>query len=220
MRTVLASFSALAVLAAAPASAAVIIDFNNVATAENVLFAASTAVPTPTLIAQTNQSNVAVTFANSLGLLANASGQSSTTNGNGVLVGLTSVTIANGFIFSAAEFNIPGIPGNPPPTEATSVFVEALGLGGGVLGSATLGISGEGQNRIRIVGTAGEVFTGFRITLAPVGGGVDALSQVRLGGVAAVAVVPEPATWSMMIGGFGLMGAAIRRHRKVRVTYG
>jgi hypothetical protein len=31
--------------------------------------------------------------------------------------------------------------------------------------------------------------------------------------------VPEPATWAMMIGGFGLAGAAMRRRKSVRVTY-
>lgn len=31
--------------------------------------------------------------------------------------------------------------------------------------------------------------------------------------------VPEPATWAMMIGGFGMMGAALRRRQKVAVTY-
>lgn len=31
--------------------------------------------------------------------------------------------------------------------------------------------------------------------------------------------VPEPATWAMMIAGFGLVGGAMRRRTKVRVTY-
>lgn len=31
--------------------------------------------------------------------------------------------------------------------------------------------------------------------------------------------VPEPAAWGMMIGGFGLAGAAMRRARRTRVTY-
>ncbi len=35
-----------------------------------------------------------------------------------------------------------------------------------------------------------------------------------------VAPVPEPATWAMMIAGFGLMGTALRRHRSIRVTFG
>ena len=33
------------------------------------------------------------------------------------------------------------------------------------------------------------------------------------------AAVPEPATWAMMIGGFGLIGAASRRAKRVRVAY-
>ena len=31
--------------------------------------------------------------------------------------------------------------------------------------------------------------------------------------------VPEPTTWAMMIGGFGLLGAAVRRSRKVTAVY-
>ncbi len=32
-------------------------------------------------------------------------------------------------------------------------------------------------------------------------------------------LVPEPGTWAMMIAGFGLVGAAMRRRQKVAVTY-
>jgi PEP-CTERM motif len=35
----------------------------------------------------------------------------------------------------------------------------------------------------------------------------------------AVAGVPEPASWAMMIAGFGLVGGAMRRRHAVRVTY-
>ena len=34
-----------------------------------------------------------------------------------------------------------------------------------------------------------------------------------------VTPVPEPATWAMMIGGFGMLGAAVRRRRLSNVTY-
>ena len=44
-------------------------------------------------------------------------------------------------------------------------------------------------------------------------------SNVQFSGVvASVAAVPEPATWAMMIAGFGLAGAALRR-RAPKVTY-
>lgn len=35
----------------------------------------------------------------------------------------------------------------------------------------------------------------------------------------AVAGIPEPATWAMMIGGFGVIGAAARRRSRAQVTY-
>lgn len=223
MNKAILALAATALTAATPAFSAVIIDYNNVQTAENVLFSASTNASSPTLVADTNQSHIAVTFANILGLFADASGQSSTTTYQGkgnlpaYLAGTTSVTIASGSTFTAAEFNIPNIPGKAPPPEATSVIVEAL-FGNSVLKTTTLALGGAGQDRIRIVGDNNEVFTGFRITLLPTDAGVSALTQVRLGGFGTLAV-PEPATWAMMLGGFGFMGAAMRRRRRTTVTF-
>ncbi len=45
---------------------------------------------------------------------------------------------------------------------------------------------------------------------------LDAISVSMISGA-----VPEPAAWAMMIGGFGLVGASLRRRRtKVTVSYG
>jgi hypothetical protein len=43
----------------------------------------------------------------------------------------------------------------------------------------------------------------------------------RVTGTSAVAAVPEPTTWAMMIAGFGIVGFSLRRRSKqaVRVTY-
>jgi len=38
-------------------------------------------------------------------------------------------------------------------------------------------------------------------------------------GLTAAAGVPEPASWAMMIGGFGLMGGALRRHARTLVRF-
>lgn len=47
--------------------------------------------------------------------------------------------------------------------------------------------------------------------------GIDRLGRVTLGDAGAV---PEPATWAMMIGGFGLVGGAMRRRAtKVRIAF-
>ena len=55
----------------------------------------------------------------------------------------------------------------------------------------------------RVYGTAGETFTGFRME--------SAQNSFELDNIAVP--VPEPATWAMMIAGFGGVGAMIRRRR-------
>ena len=46
---------------------------------------------------------------------------------------------------------------------------------------------------------------------------VEARSGVQI--IATAGGVPEPAAWALMLAGFGLTGAAMRRRAKVRVTY-
>lgn len=54
-------------------------------------------------------------------------------------------------------------------------------------------------------------------------GGNTAFETVRPTGVQVLAsvngAVPEPASWAMMIAGFGLAGAALRRRQRVSVSY-
>jgi hypothetical protein len=49
------------------------------------------------------------------------------------------------------------------------------------------------------------------------GTGIQEVRQIRVG--PAVAPIPEPATWAMMVGGFGLIGAASRRRSRANEAY-
>lgn len=52
--------------------------------------------------------------------------------------------------------------------------------------------------------------------------GINSDREDYLGGNFAVSgfgAVPEPAAWAMMIGGFGAVGATMRRRQRVAVSY-
>ena len=68
----------------------------------------------------------------------------------------------------------------------------------------------NGQNKFAFQAVNGQSIAGLSFTVA--GGTVDTVSQVRIG--PAFAVVPEPATWAMMLLGFGVIGFAMRRKRR------
>jgi hypothetical protein len=71
----------------------------------------------------------------------------------------------------------------------------------------------NGENKFAFDATNGETFTNLSYNI--IGGTADAIRQVRIasaeGGVPAV---PEPATWAMMLMGFGAAGYAMRRRRQ------
>jgi hypothetical protein len=91
---------------------------------------------------------------------------------------------------------------------ATDIF-DDLGTGtvygsitlDGTASSYTINLNAAGLAALNAAGIAGEEFTiGARVT--PGGGSV-----------------PEPASWALMLGGFGLVGGALRR-RKMQVSFG
>jgi len=50
------------------------------------------------------------------------------------------------------------------------------------------------------------------------GDGIQDVRQIRLDALGTVAI-PEPATWAMMLGGFGLVGFTARRRSRMAVSY-
>jgi hypothetical protein len=90
-------------------------------------------------------------------------------------------------------------------------------------------------NAVLFYGTEAGSYDIFSQTIATVAGTVYRLNfllfvnnvdvapengfRVTTDGELVSAPVPEPASWAMMIGGFALVGGAMRRHRAMRVSF-
>jgi hypothetical protein len=82
--------------------------------------------------------------------------------------------------------------------------------GATLLGSITRSVSGDGGARL----FAGIADFGDSFTRVVVSSEADfAIAQLRY--VLPNTIIPEPATWAMLIAGFGLVGAAMRRRNRM-----
>lgn len=101
-------------------------------------------------------------------------------------------------------------------------FVDVLGAGGATI----LSISGNmlppanghqslpGTNsRVNFVADAGEVITGLRLRSTGIAFEFDNFAAATAIDPTVGPGVPEPASWAMLIAGFGLVGAVSRRRR-------
>jgi hypothetical protein len=201
----------LSVAMASPAAATIVLNVGAgvLQPEENLLFNNNPA-PGPIIEGWTNQTGTFVTIEGGETLTA-AGGQArlDTTDGT-----LSSVFTFRGFAGQLAGFDL-----SDPALAFTNTEFRIF------RGTAT-------QVTLTFVDTAGEVFqqtfampaNGFFNASAIDGQQIDYFSiaangtigdvrQIRLGGVAAV-VVPEPATWAMMVLGFGAAGATLRTRRR------
>lgn len=202
----------LATTVSTSASAAVTLctGANCVNTDANVLVNAATA---PVITGNYNNSNIGVAFISSTDpmLVGGANGQASVGSMDNLLNQLT-FTIQNGFGFTSALFNLAPVPGGAL-NEAINVSIRYL-LADGSFDTRTQSVSTNGQNFIGITGNAGEIFTSVGFTGAPSTTGIGEFKQLRLGGVAAIGAVPEPAAWMMMLFGMAGIGYSMRRKQK------
>lgn len=145
---------------------------------------------------------VAVNFVSTTDDLIAGQGQASIASGGAdVLINNLTFSVGTGF-FTTAEFNL-----TDQPRNATLIITTAGGA------SQAFAIDGNGSNRFGIQVTSTDLITSATLDSAL---GFGTFSQLRLGGLVAgqTGAVPEPATWAMMLLGFGGMGVALRRRRK------
>jgi hypothetical protein len=125
------------------------------------------------------------------------------------------VTIDPDLNFTIMQFKIDGPNGNTPGHDFDLLVT--------FVGGATQNFSNvllPANDKLDIVAGANEVID--KITFSDMrsdaGASQDfrALKQISF---EAAAPVPEPATWAMMIGGLGMLGAVARRRRSMAVTF-
>lgn len=133
---------------------------------------------------------------------------------------------------TGAEIEAGGTPNDTFPIDSLNVFLDGnagfswieLSLAGA--GSVdftltdTLGntfdffnnLLGTGQNKFAFEAVDGQLISNLSFVVN--NGGVETVKQVRID--PAAAVVPEPATWAMMLLGFGAIGFSMRRSKRPR----
>jgi PEP-CTERM motif-containing protein len=201
---------------AAPASAAIIIGVGagELQPDENLLFNNNPA-PGASIEGWTNNTAALVTLTGGETLIA-AGGQarldaqdntiSSTFNYKGLSDQLVGVNFTDpALAFTTTEFRLFG----GTATQATLTFVDTAGQAF----TRTFDIPANGFFNARA--TDGQQIDYFTISA---NGTIGDVRQIRIGGIADVGVVPEPAAWALMILGSGGAGAMLRRRRSAAVA--
>ena len=200
MKYALTLAASLSLLGTAPANADITIFDTPGALQPEEQVLLQTPTPGNTMVfGVTNQTSSGVTFLGVETLDAQASGQARVIAADGGFSTLEFFLTDPLQAFTEIEFNINS-------STATSVNLSFTAQFGNVFSDMfALDINGENFFSARAVNN--QLIRNFSFTA---NGDVLDLRQVRVGGIQAV---PEPATWAMLIIGFAVSGAAIRRRR-------
>jgi hypothetical protein len=206
--------SSVLVFSSLPASATIVIYSSPgaVQPAENVAFHNN--VPSGnSATGHTNQTSTQVNFTGIEPLVTPSQGQARIEAGDGGLSQL-SFELNSGLGFREVEFNIFGTGGTA--TQTVLNFTDQFGT----VFSDTFAIS-NGENFFSALAIDNQFITRVQFLL---NGNVQDARQFRIGGIGIVpdpdtSTVPEPESWAMLIVGFGLVGATMRRRsRMISVT--
>ncbi|MCA1654333.1 MAG: PEPxxWA-CTERM sorting domain-containing protein [Sphingomicrobium sp.] len=161
----------------------------------NVLFQSGATTGNP-VTGSLNDSSALVNFTSNESLnVTQSNGQARISGTDGDLTNLV-ISLTSGFTFSAIEFNLNALANG----SATLTFAGADGI------SSVFPISLNGQNFFSATGNFTSVTINSTVQLGDV-------RQVRI--TAGPGGVPEPATWAMMLIGFGAAGYSLRRRKAV-----
>lgn len=154
------------------------------------------------------QAGYVLNFNSTQTLTTPSNGQSRIQAVSGALNNLV-ITAANGGSFEFIEFNL--FSGSNADLVATITGVDQFGNPYSYIFGDDANENVNGEN---FFFAATDSLQSIRsIGFSSTGGGFADIRQIRVGPAAVAAAVPEPATWAMMLIGFGGIGASLRRRR-------
>ena len=204
-KTIFAAVATTALGLAAPASAAIVVVIGapGVKTDENVLF--QNLGPAALIVAPTNKgTNVSFTGQETLDATAGGQAKISGADGDFTALNFFATDLTTGF--GAVKFSLGGLKGpeSPDDVSATIRFFDQFGAATTITNAPL----DSGQNWFAAFATMGSVISRVEIGTSA---DIRDARHFRIATTNIAGVVPEPATWLMMIAGFGLVGGALRR---------
>lgn len=124
------------------------------------------------------------------------------------------IEMADGSGFSGLEFALQFL-NSDVSQQSPGTLGITVNYVGGTASTSYADFSNPGNRSFYLYGNAGEVIKSVTLTSAP-----DRFSQLKQTdiGIVRAPAVPEPATWALLVAGFGVVGSALRR-RKASVAF-
>jgi len=199
-------FGFAAAMATMPAAAQITVNLGNVPQPDqtNLLSAGGTGNP---VTGVTDPSAFQVTILGTENLILPAAGLQATVGaGDGGLTTLTFSLADPNYGFASLILNL------------NAVQDGLVSFSDGASVTSQFALDGNGQNFFTLTNGGGPLFTSLSFTSTV---DLSEVSQIRLGGIAAlndVPGVPEPETWSYMLLGLGIAGLALRKRKTAQAT--